>query len=149
MTFEDLNKMAESMKEDEKALKALALDNGLTEDDALDFYDGIFEQFCNPVMAAQAKLNAEEKDLKLTGECSMYKEFILSMATAEEDLAKAIHKPGKKLCECLGAILKEASKNRTKLDSRITKAAGIPENVYTGGVDKAKARQIIRNYYER
>lgn len=146
---EDLNVTAATMLEEGKVsdLISLGLENGIDKDDIQDFIDGVAAELCTPLMAAVGKLTLESKELNLPVSMEGYVLMIQDMATTDKALAKGIRKKGKKLVEALGAILKLSSKNRVQLPKELTKAAGIPANVYVGDVDKATFKKTIREYY--
>ena len=56
-SVEELNRAAAGQKEegDEEALIALAVENGLTKEDALDYMDGVVDELASSLMAAQGK----------------------------------------------------------------------------------------------
>lgn len=64
-SWEELNKAAEGQKEegDKEALIELAAENGISKENAEDYFDGEINELCNPLEAAMGKLDIEEKDL--------------------------------------------------------------------------------------
>ena len=67
-SWEEINKAAEGQKEegDFNALKALAKENGIDEEDAQDYIDGIVDELCNSSMAAIGKINIEKQDMGIS-----------------------------------------------------------------------------------
>lgn len=149
-TIEELNRAAAAQKKegDFEALKALALENGFEEADAEDYFDTDTEPFCTPMMAAQAKLDLEAKDLNLKSQLLDWKNTVVLFCDEIAGLSKAVFSPDKRLLDVLAAGLKLASENRITVDRRITKAAGLPESAgQIGMVGKDELRKIVIDYY--
>lgn len=149
-TIEELNRAAAAQKKegDFEALKALALENGFEEADAEDYFDTNVEPFCSPMMAAQAKLDQEAKDLNLKSQLLDWKNFIGAFCAESDALCEAVFCPDKKLLDVLAAAMKLASTNRITVDRRITKKAGLPESAgQIGMVGKDELRKIVTDYY--
>ena len=149
-TIEELNRAAAAQKKegDFEALKALAKENGFEEADAEDYFDTDMEPFCSPLMAAQAKLDFEAKDLNLKSQLLDWKNFIAALAAESDALCEGIFRPDKHLLDILAAGLKLASKNRITVDRRITQAAGLPESAgQIGMVGRDELRKIVMDYY--
>lgn len=159
-TVEELNRAAAAQKAegDLEALIGLAVENGLEKEDAEEYMDSNDQEdfLCNATMAAIGKLNMEEQDLHLESQMKDWKDFIVQMLTDypmdhPEDgavLANAVFAPGKKLLDVLAAGMKLSSKNRIEVDSRIIKAAGLPESAaYIGMCGRDELKRIILGYY--
>lgn len=151
-TVEELNRAAAAQKAegDEKALVALAIENGLEREDAEDYIDGVYEQLCTLPMAAIAKLNQEAKELNLKSQLADWKDFVVQIVTYAEsdDLCRAVFSPEKKLLNVLAAGLKTASQNRVQVDGRIIKAAGLPDSAAQIGMcGKDELTKITMDYY--
>lgn len=146
---DDMNTIAATMLEEGKTddILALAKENGIDEDDAKDFIDGIAGELCTPLMAAVGKLKIEAAAVKLPTMMEGYVFVINDMATYDKDLQAGIRKTSKKLVNVLGELLKESSKNRVALPKEITTAAGIKTTVYVGDVDRTTFKKIVRKYY--
>ena len=146
---EELNTIAETMLEEgkERDILDLCKENGIDEDDATDFLDGVVGELCTPLMAAVGKLKVEAEALKLPASMEGYVFMMNDMASIEKDLQIGIRKKGKKLVVVLGELLKESSKNRVALPKEITAAAGIKTTVYVGDVDRTTFKKIVRKYY--
>ena len=146
---DEMNTIAATMLEEGKTddIIALAKENGIDEDDAKDFIDGVAGELCTPLMAAVGKLKIEAAAVKLPTMMEGFVFMINDMATTEKDLQAGIRKTGKKLVNVLGELLKESSKNRVALPKEITEAAGIKSTVYVGDVDRATFKKIVRKYY--
>lgn len=149
-TIEELNRAAAAQKKegDFDALKALALENGFEEADAEDYFDTDVEPFCSPLMAAQAKLDQEAKDLNLKSQLLDWKNLIGAFCATNDALCEAVFSPHRKLLYVLAEAIKLASENRVTVDRRITKAAGLPESAgQIGMVGKDELRKIVTDYY--
>lgn len=149
-SWEELNKAAAAQlaEGDTQAVFAIAEENGIDQEDAQDYIEGIAWELCSPLMAALGKLKVEAEELELFGEFELYKMLIKQECQEDPDFALAVRKRGKTLTGCLGKLLKTASKNRKKIPDTIAKAAGIPENIYTGALTKREALGLIRDYYK-
>lgn len=149
-TIEELNRAAAAQKKegDYEALKALALENGFEEGDAEDYFDTELEPFATPLMAAQAALDLEAKDLQLKSQLLDWKNMVSMWCADSEKLCKAVFDPDKNLLTVLAKAMKMASKNRITVDSRIIKAAGLPESAaQIGMVGKDELKKIVEEYY--
>lgn len=151
-TIEDLNRAAAAQKSegDDEALIALAVENGLDKEDAEDYIDDITDSLCTPYMAAVGKLELEAKELKLESQLKDWKDFVVQMVmeSKSEELCNAIFSPEKQLFNVLAAGMKLASKNRIKVNSKIIKAAGLPESAaYIGMCGRDELKKIVTDYY--
>ena len=151
-TVEELNRAAAAQKAegDEEALIALALENGLDEEDARDYLEGEAETLCTPYMAALGKLELEAADLALKSELKDWKDFLVQLMGEYpgDDLCHGVFRPDRKLIDVLAAGLKMASVKRIKVDSRIIKAAGLPDSAaYMGMCGRDELTQIMLDYY--
>lgn len=148
-SVEELNKAAEKLKQEQKLddLVELAKENGLEEEDALDFFEDFVEEFANVTMAAVGKINVETKDLKAAGLVKDWSDFVIQLCMEDKEFCKAVRSKKKKLQDCLGKILKYAFDKKDKLDDRIVKAAKLNPPIYLGVPGKAEATKLIKEYY--
>lgn len=149
-TVEELNRAAAAQKAegDIEALKGLAAENGIEEEDVEDYLDDLVEELVTPCIAAMAKLNLEEKELDLKSQLKDWKEYVVVLCTEDEKLCHAVFSPEKQLLHVLAAGLKLASQNRITVDKKIIKAAGLPESAaYIGMCGKEELRKIVLDYY--
>lgn len=72
-------------------------------------------------------------------------EYLRSMEN--EEMALAVRRKGKSLKDCMAIILKKAFGEKTQLDDRITKAAGLRPPLYISIPGKAQIKEIVREYY--
>ena len=151
-TVEELNRAAAAQKAegDEEALIALAVENGLDKEDALDYMDDVADCLCTAKMAAVAKLEQEAQELKLKSQLKDWKDFVVQLVMESEgdSLSNAVFSPDKQLLNVLATGMKTASKNRITVDSKIIKVAGLPESAaYIGMCGKDELRKIVMDYY--
>lgn len=155
---EELNRAAAAQKEqgDEEALIALAEENGISREDAEDYYDGCMEQLTTPLEAAVAKLELEVKDLKIAGILEDWKEILIEMCAADTQIAVAVRKKGKRLAECMAALIRYSFENKQQVSDKIVNITTVTHNgkqekmrgpLYLGVPSRAKVKEIIRNYY--
>lgn len=151
---EEINRAAAAqLKEgDEEAIFAIAKENGIDKEDAEDFIDGMMDELTNPLVAAYGKLAVEKEDLKLEGVFLDWVDVITQMCTEDQKLCKAVRARGKRLEECMGAILRTSFERKVQVSERICKAAGLRKSgrtdpVYMGIPNRSEARDIIRKYY--
>lgn len=149
---EELNKAAAGQKSegDKDALIALAKENGIDEEDALDYFDGVTEELCTPLMAAIGKLNVEAAEIKGMDKMIFtdWLDYIKSQCAEYEGIAIAVRKKSKSLKGCMGALLKWSFQKAVAVDNGIKEAAGINNaNVKLGIPDMKTARAIINKYY--
>lgn len=149
---EELNRAAAGQKSegDKEALITLAEENGIDEEDALDYFDGVTEELCTPLMAAIGKLDVEAAEIK--GMDNMiftdWLDYIKSQCAEQEGIAIAVRWKSKSLKGCMGALLKWSFQKAVAVDEGIKKAAGINNaNVKLGIPDMRTATAIINRYY--
>lgn len=148
-SWEEINKAAQAQLEEGEldAIKEIAKENGLDQEDVEDFCTGTIEELTTPTLAAIGKLDAEAQDLKIDGALKDWKDFLVELCTEDESMSLAVRRKGKTLTEVFARILKEGFDTKARLDDRIVKAAGLKPPVYMGIPGKAAVRKIIREYY--
>ena len=148
-SYEEINKAAAGQKEegDFTALKELAVENGIDEEDAQDFIDGVVDELCNTSMAAIGKINIEKKALGLTEIMADWADYIIKESIEDENMALAVRKKGKSLAGAIGAVLKQSWKIKAAVPSEIMKAAGVNGRVEMGIPGYATVTKILRDYY--
>lgn len=147
-----LNELAENLlnEGDIDSLKALARENGIDEEFALDFAKGETEQFVDAETAAVGKLCVESEDLKPKGLMEDWVSYIEAEALEDEALAKAVRKEGKSLKGCMAALLEVAFQTRQAVDKGIMDKVKLnpkPSRVEFGVPGMREAKKIIREYY--
>lgn len=148
-SWEEINRAAAGQKEegDFEALKEIAKENGIDEEDAQDYIDGIVDELCNSSMAAIGKINIERNDLGLTEIMSDWADYIIKESIEDEKMALAVRKKGKYLAGAIGAVLKESWKIKTAVPEKIMKAAGVNGRVEMGIPGYATVTKLLRDYY--
>lgn len=154
-SHEEINKKAAELlaASDEQSLKELAKENGIDEDDAMDYMEGFTDFLCSPFSAAAGKIDVEVADLKLDPKKHEliydWVEYIRLLAADDENVRLAIRKKDKSLIKCLGKILAWSYSNRYDVDKRIVEASGVKMSgkVQLGISGSGTAKKIIREYY--
>lgn len=146
---EELNRAAAAqMKEgDDEALLALALENGIDEEDVKDYINGDVQELATPLMAAYGKLDIEEKELGAYGIMKDWITYIRIRCSEEPAMAAAVRQKGKRLKGCIGDLLAWSLENAREVDKEVLKRAGISFKVTLGIPDMAQAKYIITKYY--
>lgn len=148
---DELNRMAAAQLEegDQDAVLAIAKENGIDEQDAMDFIEGCAGELCTPLMAAIGKIKVEKDALKLPSFMEGWLYMLNDMLTHEPGLAEGVRKKGKKLTDLFGKLLKISSQNRIKVPSEIVKAAGLTGNIEVGDVDNIIFKNTVLEFYLR
>ena len=146
---EELNMAAEGLKQegDRDSLISLALENGIDSEDAADYFDGCMDRLASPLMAAVGKLEVEKRDFTVQEIVEDWYQYIISVCSESEDMARAVRKKDKSLKECIAEILKWSFKNCYAVDKEILKAAGVNGTVKMGIPGMGRAKEIIMQYY--
>ena len=154
-TPEEINQAAAAQRQqgDEDALRLLARENGIDEEDAEDYYDGAIDALVNPATAAIGKLNVVTADLRLGGVLLDWIAELRDMCVKSEDFARAVRRKGKDLAGYMAIIVDEGYENRTIVDQRIINKTRqvkkiIRNNPLAIGIpDKRTRRQLAEQYY--
>ena len=149
-SFAELNRTAAGQKAegDEKALMELAIENGIDKEDVEDYLDGVIEELSTPLTAAFGKLKAEDEDLKTKDIMNDWYNYIVTLVSADDQMAIAVRKRGKSLKECIGVLLKWSFGHQQNIDKDILKAAGVSASKVTIGIPgMGTAHKLIKEYY--
>lgn len=147
---EELNAAAAGQKAegDTGALKELAEENGIDEDDVQDYMDGVTDSLCTPLTAAYGKLTVETAVLRPVEIVEDWVSYIRVQCMDNPDMAAAVRRKDRHLKDCMAKILTWSFKNSYAVDSDIVKAAGVrASSVKMGIPDMATAKRLIREYY--
>lgn len=146
-SVEELNMAAEGLKEegDLESLKKLAKENGIDEDDAIDYFEGAFEELANASMAAIGKIDLERAELKLGEILDDWANYIKAEATESEEVAAGVMRHS--LADCIAELLKYSYKHANPVPDAIMKAAGIGRQCSLGMPGAGTAKKIIREFY--
>ena len=149
-SWEEINKAAEGQKEegDEDALLRLAKENGIDKEDAQDYFDGVIQELCTPLIAAMGKLEIEEADLKPKDIMEDWVGYIRTLCSQSKDMQLAVRKKGKSLKGCIGVLLKWSFGHQQEIDKEILEAANVKTQRVTLGIPGMHtAHKLIREYY--
>lgn len=148
-SWEEINRAAAAQKEegDFEALKEIAKENGIDEEDAQDYIDGVVDELCNTSMAAIGKINIEKKALGLTEIMADWADYIIKESIEDEKMALAVRKKGKSLAGAIGEVLKQSWKIKAAVPKEVMEAAGIHARVEMGIPGYATVTKILRDYY--
>lgn len=155
-SYEEINKAAAGQKKegDKDALMELAKENGICEEDAEGYLDGVSGELCTPMSAALGKLEIEKAELKPSGIMRDWIDYIIKLCADEYGnpdkepvVCRGVRKKNKSLKGCIGQLLKWGHDNMQEIDAEIKKAAGFTGNVKLGMPGILEARMIIKAYY--
>ena len=146
---DEMNRAAAAQRKegDNEAILAIAEENGIDKEDAMDFIDGYVAAFVTPLMAAYGKLDIEAKELKPYEIMEDWLQYIKLRCAEEPEMAVAVRRKGKSLKGCIAALLEWSMKNQRPVDSEILKAVGINYKVTLGIPGMGRAKKIITEYY--
>lgn len=144
--------LAEGTEEGRQNILTIAKENGIDEEDAQDYIDGIEKELCNPLMAAIGKIEVERQAMDLKEIMADWADYVITLCEASEEHAqeyqRAVRRKGKSLAGAIGAILKESWKIKQKIPKEIAEAAGISgARVEMGIPGYATINRILREYY--
>lgn len=148
-SYAEINEAAEGQlaEGDHDAILEIARENGIDVEDAQDYIDGVVDEFVNPVMAANGKLDIEAAELKPEEIMEDWLTYIRLRCLEDEEMALAVRRKGKSLKGCLSELLKWSFRNAKAVDKDIAKAAGITAGVKLGIPGMGHAKEIITEYY--
>lgn len=154
-TPEEINQAAAAQRQqgDEEALRILARENGIDEEDAEDYYDGAIDALVNPATAAIGKLTVEAADLLLGGALLDWVAELRAMCLESEDFARAVRRKGKDLTGYMALTVDEGYENRTVVEKRIVNKTKQVKKIVgnyplaIGIPDKRTRRQLAEHYY--
>lgn len=146
---DEMNRAAAAQRKegDNEAILAIAEENGIDREDAIDFIDGCVAAFVTPLMAAYGKLDIEAKEMKPYEIMEDWLQYIKLRCAEEPEMAVAVRRKGKSLKGCIAALLEWSMKNKRPVDSEILKAVKINYKVTLGIPGMGRAKKIITEYY--
>ena len=140
---EEINKAAAGL--DETELKKLAEENGLDEDDAMDYCGGLIKELATPMTAALGKLKVEKAELALKGVLEDWYDIVVAICMNDKN---------KSLKVFMSRVLARAFDTKELVSDqivRITKVKNGKENmrgpVYLGIPNRAEIKKMCRDYY--
>ena len=157
-SYEEINQKAKELMEaaDTNAVRELAKENGLDQQDAEDYITGAETMFCTDLMAAVGKLNLEEKDLEIGGILKDWTGYIRDMCVDVDGMAAAVRRKKKSLAGCMAALIRFSFENKVQVSDKIVDITKVIHNgkvekmrkpLYMGVPSRADARKIIHDYY--
>lgn len=149
-SFGEINELAENLfnEGDTESLKAMAKENGISEEIVGMYLDGDIPVLCDPLTAALGKIEVEVAELKPKEIMEDWVEYLRGQCLENEILAFKVRKKGKSLKGCIAALLKWSFSNQQQIDKDIIKAAGVSAGRVTLGIPgMSRAKQIITDYY--
>lgn len=146
---DEMNRAAAAQRKegDNEAILAIAEENGIDREDAMDFIDGCVTAFVTPLMAAYGKLDIEAEELKPYEIMEDWLQYIKLRCAEEPEMSVAVRRKGKSLKGCIAALLEWSMKNQQPVDKDILKAVGINYKVTLGIPGMGRAKKIITEYY--
>lgn len=146
---DEMNRAAAAQRKegDNEAILAIAEENGIDKEDAMDFIDGCVAAFVTPLMAAYGKLDIEAKELNPYEIMEDWLQYIKLRCAEEPEMAVAVRRKGKSLKGCIAALLEWSMKNQRPVDNEILKAVRINYKVTLGMPGMGRAKKIITEYY--
>lgn len=158
-SWEEINRAAEAQKAegDLEALKALAVENGLDEEDAVDFFDGCMFSLCGAyngtaINAALGKLKVEKEELEVEREFQLLTEELEKACCEREEIALGVRRKGKRLAEYLAMVIDAGYRYAvTPPKAILDKVTAVPSQyrsqIKTGMPSKAERMEIMKEYY--
>lgn len=146
----EINELAVNLfnEGDMESLRAMAEENGITEDFVEMFCEGEIPELCDPMTAALGKIEVESAELQPKEIMEDWVEYIKSQCMENELMAYSVRKKGKSLKGCIAALLKWSFGNQIPIEKEILKAAGVTAGRVTLGIPgMGTAKRIIREYY--
>ena len=152
---EEINRAAAAQRDegDKEALLALAKENGIDQEDAEDYAEGILEELTTPLLAALGKLKLEKEDLKLGNVLLDWVEELEKACQESPGMAAAVRKKGKDLAGYIARLADEGFEHKATVSKQIVaktqKVKGfVGSHDFAIGVpDKATRARIMREYY--
>ena len=146
----EINELAENLfnEGDVESLRAMATENGITQDFVELYLQGDIPELCDSMTAAMGKIDMEVAELKPKEIMEDWVEYLRGQCMENEILAYQVRKKGKSLKGCIAALLSWSFKHQQAVDKDIIKAAGVSASKVTLGIPgMGRAKQIIREYY--
>lgn len=154
-SVEEINRAAADLKAggDEETLVALALENGLSREDAEDYMDDCINELTTSMQAAVGKLRMEMKELKLSGVLVDWTNELIDMCSESVEFRVAVRRKGKDLAGYIALTAETGYENRCVVDKRIVEKTGkiksiIGSHEFSIGIpDKKTRRELANKYY--
>lgn len=155
---EELNRAAAAQlaEGDEDAILGLAEENGLDQEDAQDFIDGMLPDLCNAKLAALGKLKVETNELQPAEIMADWCDYIRQQVVEDPAVAAAVRRKGKSLKGCIAVLLAWSFRNAKEVEKGIVKEAAKTckeidsvghGRAWLGIPGMATAKKLITDYY--
>ncbi len=156
-SVKELNTKAAELKgqNDEESLVVLAIENGLTREDAEDYMDDCTDTLATALQAATGKLRMESKELNLAGILTDWVGELINLCIEDEAFRAAVRKKGRGLDGFIAVTADTGYKNRCKVCKKIVEKTVevkkvIGSHEFSIGIpDKATRRKLAYEYYVR
>lgn len=137
---EELNTAAAGLlaEGDTEALKVLAAENGISDDELMDYVEGVVPELASPVSAALARLKVQVMADTQNVQLRVVTVAAQELAVENPDFAAAVMKKGKRLTTILEEMKKTAQKHTT--------GSGANRMSVCCGTDR-ELEKIIETYY--
>lgn len=154
-SVEELNRAAAAQlaEGDIEAIKLLAKENGIDEEDAEDYADGILKELTTVKLAAIGKLEIEAADLNITGVLADWVDELKALCMKEDIFAVAVRRKGKELAGYIALTAETGYEHRAVVDKRIVEKAGkiksiVGSHEFAIGIpNQAERKALARKYY--
>lgn len=149
-TAAQINELAANLKNegDNTSIKLLASENGIDEDVATAYIEGLIPMLCDDMSAAIGKLDIESKEVKAEELISDWCEYIRQRCLEDPAMQQAVRKKDKTFNGCIASILKWSFAHQRPVDKEILKAAGVNAGKVTFGIPgMATVKKLITEYY--
>ena len=146
----EINELAANLKTegDNASIKLLASENGIDEDVATAYIEGLIPMLCDDMSAALGKLKVESKDVKAEELIADWCDYIRQRCFEEPAMAAAVRSKEKSFDGCIASLLKWSFGHQRPIDGKILKAAGVSAGRVTFGIPgMATAKKLITEYY--
>ncbi len=158
---EEMNKvvaerLAEQTEAGVEAVLGIAEENGIDKEDALDYINGMSDEFVTPLMAAIGKLNVEYKEYEIAGILDDWETHIRNLCIEDKEMCLAVRRKGKSLAGCMAVLLRFSFENKVQVSNKILDVTKVTHNgkeeamhkpLYLGIPTKFEARKLIQQYY--
>lgn len=155
---DELNRTAaaELAEGDTGAILALAKENGLDDEDAQDYIDGVVGELATPLMAALGKLTVEKKELDLSGILEDWSGYIADACADSTEMAIAVRRKEKSLKIAIAGLIRFAFEHKARVNDKIVDMVTVMHNgrevpmqkpLYLGMPNRTEAKKLLREYY--
>lgn len=156
-SYEEINRAAAAQlaEGDTEALKLLAEENGIDEDDVDAYLNNEYEELCTSYTAAVGKIELEARIYDMKGTLKDYANELKLFARDDENLALAIRTKGKTVAQYMAILIDAAFANRVPVRKEIVeKTTEVKKVVGThelteGNIDRNRRYELAKEYFEK